>query len=585
MATNTTTINTISKTYAELKALRESSSLVPGQYYKITDFQTKWFNQATGSGLFLITSPVIEPLNVLAIATNKFSNMATSDLYPNDIIYYDFEEVYARGMLYGYTSIVGFKGWITRRNDMVRQIDIPYDWRHITVNCCRPDLSSVPEWSSTVTYNRYDVVKVNNKLYYCMYSNNTDTPTPNGDSWRSFTAFNEGLTYFPTDETFGFRAWKPDGNYLINLPADISTRTQKYIFDTGGAESSSGTNGYTNFSNVKIEGKSYSNIFLINGGNIKIGSALLNLIGANCYDLEAGNDFSYNIISQNCEGNKLGDSFQWNKTNSGNHSSLQFKGNIFISSTSENLLGVMQNNRFNVGTYYNYFSNNPTTNNIIDNSFYGNTLPFTMRRNIVGPSFYNNDLCLSRDMYDNAIIGNFYHNTITYGSFFNNTIYNSFYSNTINGGFYQNTIQTFCFNNTFLDAYYNTIGTQCHYNNIGGNFSQNVIGDSFSFNIIGANFFQNNIGSTFRGNAVGTNFYYNNIENEFKNNTISNYFRRNTIDSSVIESTNFSSSTHVYNNYAKRIFMAQSERVGWNPRPKLTYFNNYDVQTIALPTD
>lgn len=97
----------ISKTYAELKTLREASQLQPGQFYKITDFQTMWRDQVdpTISGATNLTSPVIEPLTILAISTNKFSTIAYSELYPSDIIYYDFEATYNKGMLYGLSLI------------------------------------------------------------------------------------------------------------------------------------------------------------------------------------------------------------------------------------------------------------------------------------------------------------------------------------------------------------------------------------------------------------------------------------------------------------------------------------------------
>jgi|LauGreDrversion4_2_1035121.scaffolds.fasta_scaffold04291_7 hypothetical protein len=533
MATNTTTINTISKTYAELKALRESSSLVAGQYYKITDFQTKWWNQVkyNSTASVVLTSSIVEPLNVLAISTNKFSVIAYSDLYPQDIIYYDFEAVLNYGMLYA-TGIPNFKGWITRRTDTSTNIDVPLDWRHITVNCCRPDLSSISEWSSSTTYNRWNVVKINNKLYYSTSNNNTNnTPVPypafiNYPTvyWRPISDFREGLTYFPTDENFGFYAYKPDGSYLISVQADTSTRIQKYMFGTD-AESGNASNTLNGYSNIIVAGVGcFSNIFCTASTNLKFDSNfqfnLLRYMDSNT----AGNNFKFNILGSS-QNNKFGDGFERNRsTTDASHLSFGFSGNVFIVGTNNNIfLGGTTDNIFDANTYYNHFG--PVTRgNKVGSNCYSNFFPHNATRyNMLAPYFYQNFIDSAGAFEGNATLGS-------------------------------------CLRNTFGSAANNLIAN---------NFRDNIIGTSFDNNQIAPNFLQNIIGNYFTNNVLGE---YNTYS------TVGNYFRRNNVCAGGIGSNNFTSATLVYNNYDKTIFFNSAGQI------RLSYYNSSDVQIITSPT-
>jgi hypothetical protein len=534
MATITTTVNTISKTYAQLKTLRESSSLTPGQYYKITDFQTKWWNQATQQtgGYFVLTSSVVEPLNVLAVATNKFSNIASSDLYPQDILYYDFEAVTNYGMLYG-TGISNFKGWITRRIDSNKNIDVSLDWRHITVNCCRPDLSSIPTWSSTTTYNLWSVVKVNNKLYYSLQNNNiNNNPVPNPSYintptvyWRPISGFREGLTYFPTDELFGFYANKPDGSYLVNLPADSATRTQKYMFGVD-AESGNNANSLDGYSNITIQGTGcWGNIFCGGGKQLKFGSnCYLNLLAYMESNI-AGDNFRLNILSSNAN-NKFGDGFENNRSTIDTvHPSFSFSENVFITNTTNNIfLGGTVGNIFDVSTSYNHFG--PVT-----------------RGNKIGSNCFSNFFPHYQTRYN------------TLAPFFNNNFIDS------NAGFEGNVTLGSCLRNIFSGSAGDNL--------IGNNFRDNIIGSDFIKNQIAANFIFNTIGNYFNCNIIGDFNAYN---------TIGHYFRRNNVSAGAIGNTNFTSSTLVYNNYDKTIFLNSAGQA------RLSYYNSSDVQVVTSPT-
>lgn len=85
----------IELTYVELKSLSDSSRLVKGQTYKITDFNT--INPLHGYSLLynntdIHTSSVIEPLILKASSVNTFDSIAISETYPDHEIIYDINE-------------------------------------------------------------------------------------------------------------------------------------------------------------------------------------------------------------------------------------------------------------------------------------------------------------------------------------------------------------------------------------------------------------------------------------------------------------------------------------------------------------
>jgi hypothetical protein len=543
----------ISKTYAELKALKDASQLVPGQYYKITDFQLKWWNQSINDTT-VKTSPVLEPLNVLAIAVNKFSPIAYSDLYPTDTIYYDFEATtsYNWGYLNNSVSITGIKGLIFRRIDNKWDIDMPYDFRHITVNCCRPDLSTISEWSSSVNYKELDVVKSNNKLYFAI-SDNINVPLSNFFNWQPVSDYNEGLTYFPTDESWGFIAYKPisefnnNWQYLINLPPLTSSRIQKPTFTTTAEDVGvfSETSAY-----VKIGAGSHSNIFTQGVKNIVLGSNSSSNIFKSTIGLKTGDVFDRNILG------------------------YYIIDNIFGQNCGKNIIHSMFENNI-ADTFWHNTVGSQASDNTFEGKCAGNIFGPALRKNKLSTGFNSN--LIKRDFAFNNIGNGFSGNRITaasigittLGTFTDNIIRNIFYSCLIGNGFNSNDIE-------IISRV--TVGANFSNNKIVGDFGSNTIGDAFRNNNIGANFYWNNIGSEFRYNTIGSFFIGNKIDSYFTNNIISNYFRNNTIGTNIITNTSLSSASLVYNNYSKTIFLNSSGV------PRLSYYNAADQLVVTSPT-
>ena len=114
----------IEVTYDELLNLKNTSSLVKGQNYLLTDYMTTYEQPVTG---LMKSSGVIEPLIVTATDVNKLHNQCKSTLYPQDIVYYEIT-----GDIGDNYGTEGFtKGKIYRRIDTLRNNDIGTDWRHV----------------------------------------------------------------------------------------------------------------------------------------------------------------------------------------------------------------------------------------------------------------------------------------------------------------------------------------------------------------------------------------------------------------------------------------------------------------------
>ena len=114
----------IEVTYDELVNLKNTSSLVKGQNYLLTDYMTTYTQPVTG---VTKTSGVIEPLIITATDVNKLHNQCKSTLYPQDIVYYEIT-----GDIGNWYGTEGFtKGKIYRRIDTQKNNDIGTDWRHV----------------------------------------------------------------------------------------------------------------------------------------------------------------------------------------------------------------------------------------------------------------------------------------------------------------------------------------------------------------------------------------------------------------------------------------------------------------------
>ena len=514
----------LNTTYSNLTGLKAISGLLSGQLYRISDFVLKWNNQSINDQT-VKTAASGEPLIVTALSNKQIYHIAQSEIYPQDTIYYNIDASgsYSWGVINTNVAIPDFKGWIYRRVDNLLNIDIPYDWRNITVNCCKPDVSSVPYYFPNVQYNRLDyVIETGNinrgKLYYSVATGNSGNSLNNSNFWNPVSYFVESGTYFATSENYGFRALYDDfnfGDFIINLPALTSSRIQQPTFTS--TLTGLGTFTLNSVKNVKIEG-GYNNVII--GNNF-----YSNKIGGSFYNNTISDNFYINTIDNNFNNNVIGGSFG---------------GNTF---------------------------SNGFTNNTIAQNFVSNKIDKNFSHNTIADNFVYN--IISNNFYSNAIGSTFNSNIIGNG-FSSNSIGKSFSTNTIGNGFSPNSI-----GNSFST---NTIGNSFYLNAIGNSFGSNTIGNNFYSNAIENNFNSNTIGNYFHFNTIGNLFEVNTIGNFFYSNTISNFFFGNTAEGEF-NGVNFSTSTHVYNSTHNKTLFSNSAG-----SKRLRYFNSNDQLVVTDPT-
>lgn len=119
------------KTYAELSTMKANSELVAGQKYLITDFVTMHVIPGTTE----VNTGLGEPLVIEAIAADGFSDVVESTLFPQDTIYYDFDDSLCED------NTTARPGKIVFRRDEKKRIETWYDWRNVRFRRYRSSLA------------------------------------------------------------------------------------------------------------------------------------------------------------------------------------------------------------------------------------------------------------------------------------------------------------------------------------------------------------------------------------------------------------------------------------------------------------
>jgi hypothetical protein len=534
--------------FSELSALKEQSKLRIGQFYVIADFQLKWWNPSLTDQTIKI-SPVIEPLLVQALSETEINSQAFSLLHPNDIIYYDINAVTSEG--WGPSPVLPpgpipeFKGWIRRRIDTSRNIDIGWDWRYITVHCRKLDVSSIPVYNSTTSYSKFSVViSTGGKLHYSIQNNNQGNSLTNTFWWLQLTGetgFIERDTYFPVADSENSALLGGFKNNLINLPLLPNTNEQFYTF----------TNSFTVPGNNASISTGLRDIFIQRGTG--------NVFGPFVRNFRVEGSCDYNLIK---EANII-------------KAEAEFQENTIPALFNLNIFG----NRFKRNVFSNYIQGTIPTGNI--NNIFGNDCA----DNIINAEFRFNT---TDDNFSNNRIGRFVQSNTFDKNFQNNNLVNSFYFFNNFGPFVtNNNFDTSCSfnklegdfsnNNISFNFASNTINRTFTNNTIGDTFTSNEISTNFSFNQIGNNFSFNVIKNVFDGNTIGNDFNFNVIGENFNNNILQDNFNSAIVGNNII-GLNFTGATHVYNSYDKNIFR------NFDLIPRLSFYNSSDQLVITDPT-
>ena len=373
----------VERTYAQLKAEKDSGALVEGTQYLLTDYATKYrmpyVNVIKETALDYPANTKLERLVLTAVSPNAFSPIAASLDYPNDIIYYNFDDNVCED------GVTPRKGFIRRRTDTAHNIDMPDDWR--TMVWARLKATAAVWTSGEVTRGHYSQSGTN---IYVVTRTGTPINATDSNYFQQVTTVNdyfwtgsrtlEGLTYNTTNyaERYTFNANINTSNIL---PAKSETIFPEQIiiegsgikeninglsnniwyFDTE-ANKPYGIHAATAFYNntfghgcrVGTFGANcYNNIFVSNTINVKFMSACFNnIVGNNCNNISLGNQSYNNILGASCGNNILGplcnsnifgSSGSYNTLHSGclkNTFYSSCRENVFSPYCSDNIFGV-----------------------------------------------------------------------------------------------------------------------------------------------------------------------------------------------------------------------------------------------------
>ena len=213
----------INITYADLASAITAKTLIPGARYLITDFKTThYFSDGNTTLLDAINTAATEPLIVTATKTDDLNKLAISTIYPQDIIYYDWNpDNWKNDCSFSdclsaepgeETIITGFKGVIYYRKDTINNNTASFDFRGVKFR--RWSILNAPAWSDAVTYAKNDFVNYNNILYISSVDSNLNNiPTANSYKWVGLVDY--------VDENSKYLAWytdvaNTDGVFIYN---------------------------------------------------------------------------------------------------------------------------------------------------------------------------------------------------------------------------------------------------------------------------------------------------------------------------------------------------------------------------------
>lgn len=237
----------INITYADLASAITAKTLIPGARYLITDFRTThYFSDGNTTLLDAINTATTEPLIVTATKIDDLNKLAISTVYPQDIIYYDWNpDNWKNDCSFSdclsaepgeETIITGFKGVIYYRKDTINNNTASFDFRGVKFR--RWSILNAPAWSDAVTYAKNDFVNYNNILYISSVDSNLNNiPTANSYAWIGLVDYvNEDSKYLAwytdvanTDGVFIYNHVKTDTYADFNV-FDPLTSKDNYIY-------------------------------------------------------------------------------------------------------------------------------------------------------------------------------------------------------------------------------------------------------------------------------------------------------------------------------------------------------------------
>jgi len=396
-------------TYAELKALRDGTKLVPGMQYRITDYTCTTITQDTQSAghVFdiIVTADDERTLNAKARAIHHEGDtyFTKSDLAKWQI-WYDLNNDPTK---YGWSDEANGKGVIYRMVDEYGN-DCPYDFKNIQSK----------RWKITSTHN-----SLNNE-YIGIDGLDIDGSTiPDKNNFKWFYTFSfikkasdtltiEGIYDSFTDSHISRTAMELAGDNIIKPYVAEGVMQLNYTLFFSEAADDSVSFPYMN----------------------KIGvNCLCNTLKDNCMNNTFENNCTDNILLDACKNNIFGD----------NCANNTFKDNCANNTFGEGCSGNTFGNNCTGNTFGNNCTGNTFKDNCTNNTFKDNCANNTFKDNCANNTFGSN--CLYNTLKDNCLNNTFGNNCA------NNTFGANCTGNAFKGYCTRNNFGTNCTNNTFKD--------------------------------------------------------------------------------------------------------------------------------------
>ena len=452
--------NMVELTYSELKTLRDSSCLIPGQQYRITDYITTTTQENTISAGhqfdIIVTADSDNTLNEIARACLHNGDTYFSDAGANLEawqIWYCLDNDTER---FAWADTNNGKGVIYRMIDAWGN-DLPYDFKNIKFK--RHILNQNDAVATNVAKDG-DLELVKDKLQEMCYQIHTCLWYYGSFISDVYPDAKPEAKYVP----FGDIYYENNGPSVLCKIGEGTFENFEYFYtfhNVGGGDASLSKpnkemyvgvldnviKNNNNAIHVTEEGRfelcTYNNKYLndiVLYGNTCYSNNFCN----DCYYNTFGNYFNFNTFGNVCSFNNFGDSCTFNTF--GNACGNNTFGNMCVFNTFCN------------ECYSNTFCNR-CAYNTFGNECYSNTFGNDCSSNTFGNRCYSNtfgDSC-SSNIFGNACVNN------TFGT------YNS---NTFGNGCYYNTFGNYCSSNTFGEGCMNnTFGNECYSNTFGSSKS------------------------------------------------------------------------------------------------------------------
>ena len=498
----------VSTTYAELKALRDTSGLSVGTWYRITDYDTTVYNNTNARAAG-------HPFDILVMATdvNQLSEDAKAVHSVRDTEGYFAHAILAAWKLkysldndtakFAWASDGGEKWIVTlpelgamdltpvSTNDSTYE-GFPYKFASnvqgmaVEVYFAHLELQEGEAFIPNVIYIAAMGQAMTNQFQVTEIVHENQAPGK-GVIWEMVDEYNNLCSYDFKNVQFKrslIVATKEDpsedecafyGKYVGQAMEELPVLPEGYAIDPNDSKYL-----YT-YSVIAADGSVEDNsmgIDLTSAGMGIIHLCALNRMRENVNASSFALDLNNNVFVATC--NSADE--MMNLIVMGNTFGTLCMGNTFVNAAMENTFGNnCYDNSFGNSCYYNSFGNNCGSNSFGNDCY----------RNLFGNYCYNNS-------FGNYCSGNTCGNYFQYNSFGNGCDGNSFgnecYSNSFGNDCYRNLFGNYCYNNSFGNYFYrNSFGNSCRYNSFGNSCYYNSFGNDCYYNSFGNGCQYNNI--------------------------------------------------------------------------------------------